>query len=113
MMMQMYPSARDAQSKSPRNIAKTSILSFQELLLSDQLTKEKKTILELIRTNSPTTSRQLAKLSGMERTSVCRCLHDLQKETVPMIIVAGVEPCPISGRYVLNPLYFEQGKLFV
>jgi len=82
------------------NTAETSRESFIVLSNEGRLIDQKKAIYQAIADHQPVTSRGLAKITGHERTSVCRSLYDLQNEIAPAIKVAHIDKCEVTGRRV-------------
>jgi hypothetical protein len=87
-------------TKDSRNVSETSKETFHDLLNQGKFRDEKKVIFEAVTQHGPITSRQLAKVTGRERSSICRSLYDLLGEMSPQIKEAFIEKCPITQRRV-------------
>lgn len=85
------------QHKSSEN----SILAFIDIVSSGLVAKERIIVLNAIARNQPCTSRELAKLTGIERTSITRSLNGLVNNT-ELVKEAYTAPCKTTNR----PVYY-------
>jgi hypothetical protein len=77
----------------------TSIVSYRQLKLSGMDIKERDLVLNLMRSNrQPLNSRQISRLTGIERTNITRTLHDLEK--AQKIMIAKIDKCPSTHKLV-------------
>lgn len=80
-------------------VAQTSILSYAIVKATGQNIKEKEYTIRLLKeAGIPLNSRQISKVSGIERTNVTRSLNDLH--TAGLIEIAYYGRCPITKRLV-------------
>jgi hypothetical protein len=80
-------------------VSSTSKESYRQLKLFGQDRKEREVVLQLLGTSPrPLNSREISIKTGIERTSITRCLHDLEKSD--SVIVACIGKCRITDRNV-------------
>lgn len=81
-----------------RRVALTQIISWQQMKYSDKPHHEKLQVVAILKSFQPQTSREIAEKSKIERTSVTRCLRQLEDENA--IKVAKVDACKTTGKLV-------------
>lgn len=63
-------------------VAETSVMAWREINKTGQVRREKDLALALfIKLNSPLTSRNLSNITNIERSSCCRIINELVKES--------------------------------
>ena len=107
--------AKEFSSKEKEhNTASTSIESFKHLNKTNQRLREKGRVYEAIKLHGPTTSRKLAYITGIERSSVCRALFDKLREITPAIKESHIAKCETTGikvkHYSVIDFILEGGK---
>lgn len=83
---------------SGRRIALTSVLSWTQLQFSGKTVHEKLQVIGLLKTFPEMTSRQIAEKTSIERTSVTRCLRQLEDDSI--VKVSQIKSCPTTGKMV-------------
>ena len=83
-------------------VSETSLLSYQELLDSGKLSKQQSVIMANLNlykhTNLRMTSREIAEITGIERSAVTGRLNTLVK--LGVVDEYGKVQCPITKRWV-------------
>ena len=90
------------------------IALFKHLNKTNQRLREKGKVYEAIKLHGPTTSRKLAYITGIERSSVCRALFDKLREITPAIKESHIAKCETTGikvkHYSVIDFILEGGK---
>ena len=88
------------KSGKNHNTAETSRESFIELKRSRKLNRQHALVFTAISEHQPVTSRQLIKLTGLERGALTRVLFNATHTEDPLIKICYDAPCDITGRAV-------------
>lgn len=90
-------SKKNRKSK-PHRTNQNSIDSYKELKKTGKIESEAEKVIRLVSELQPITNRQLTRVSGIERASVCRSLYDLVG--CGKVKVAYNDKCPITNKTV-------------
>jgi hypothetical protein len=87
------------RNRSIKGVALTSKMSYRELIESGQKVRETDYVYSLLKeVDEPITSREISRLSEIERTSITRIFHDLIEDK--LIKISKCDKCPITNRTV-------------
>jgi predicted HTH transcriptional regulator len=102
----IHPSSSALGNQDPKfnqkkhNTAVTSRAAYQAINESGQRSREKNVVLDCIGKNQPVTSRMISRITGIERTNICRSLFDLIHDSPQEVKEAFIKPCPETSRRV-------------
>lgn len=82
------------------NTAETSIQSFIDYNRKGLRSKETVIIYAAISKNEPITSRELVRVTGLERGNVTRILFDMVNTADPIVKIAYDRPCIVTRKTV-------------
>lgn len=95
-----YVSKSQDEGSKKHNTASTSRAAFSAINASGQRQREKNIVLEAIKLHQPVTSRKLSKITGIERTNICRSLFDLVHDTPAKVQEFHIAKCEFTGKNV-------------
>lgn len=79
-------------------VASTSRASFKLLKDEGKIPLQMQEVYQFLALHGPANSRQIAKKTGLERTSVTRSLYDGTNSIKPVFRVFEEKACPFTGR---------------
>lgn len=78
----------------------TAIESYHKCLQTDMFQVEELKVIDALRVAGPVNSRMLSRITNIERTNITRTLYNLINRDKPVIKIAEVKECNVTGRRV-------------